>query len=157
MFHQQFIIEESDVFFGSKISMSENQEVEQELKAMGETFHRRDARVRAMFETLASSQADEMSETKLRSVFFQAIDLKTSKNASGGHNEACFPCVASGAFEHVRNAGMLFGGSLLVTTCAGQDKDFISVLKEADIETANQVAELQLFCAPKSNSSVWEF
>lgn len=47
-----------------------------------------------------------------------------------------------------------FGELLLVTTCAGQDKDFISVLKEADIETANQVAELQRFCAPKSTSSV---
>ena len=58
MFHQQFIMEGSADFFGSKISMMKNQEVEQELKAMGETFHRRDARVRAMFETLASSQAD---------------------------------------------------------------------------------------------------
>ena len=69
--------------------------------------------------------------------------------------------MASGAFEHVcERLGCCFvfflgfGELLLVTTCAGQDKDFISVLKEADIETANQVAELQRFCAPKSNSSV---
>jgi len=75
------------------------EEVEQELKAMGETFHRRDARVRAMFETLASSQV-----VITKPAFLAWL----------------------------------------------QDKDFISVLKEADIETANQVGIFECLDADMS-------
>eukprot|EP00913_Durusdinium_trenchii_P016070 g15104.t1 len=63
------------------------EEVEEDLRAISQTFHRWDARVRAMFETLSSSQV----------------------------------VITKPAFL-----------SWL------QDKEFISVLKEADIETANQ-------------------
>ncbi|CAK9061789.1 unnamed protein product [Durusdinium trenchii] len=75
------------------------EEVEEDLRAISQTFHRWDARVRAMFETLSSSQV----------------------------------VITKPAFL-----------SWL------QDKEFISVLKEADIETANQAGIFECLDADMS-------